>query len=889
MSSGWRERRVAEIREELEDHIRRRTESLVKQGWVEDAARAEAERRLGDAAGIEAACIEAAERRRLRRRIRGIVEGARRDVVHALRGYGRRPLFAGAAILTTALALGAATAVFGIVNGIVLKPLPYGSPERVYSLYNQWEGSPSAQISPAEYFDYLDGTESVLDGLGVFALGAVNVELESGAERVRTAGVSAGVWPAVGVEPVLGRLSTPEEEAAGAYVVVISNGYWQRRFGGQPDAIGQTLRLNGTDWQVIGVLPPGFRLPGEFQAGAAADLYTQMSFSRTSTVARGSHYLSGLARLAPGVTRTRAEEVLATVTASFVERFPDDYPRDMRFGSYLLPVTEDVVGAVRPVLRVLFGAVMLVLLIACANVAGLVLVRSVSRSHEFALRDALGAGSGALARQVLAENAVLALAGGVLGVGLATAALRGFVALDPPGLPRVESLAIDDTVLWFAFGLIALAAVLFSLAPLAVRRSGLAAVLRESGRSAGGSPRADRLRRFLVAGQLALALVLLAGAGLLGRSLVALLAVDPGYSTTNVITTRIGLPVAGYLDDSRSRDFFSGLIDRVRSSPGVQAVGAVTNLPLDSRLGDINIRIEGREVREGEVAPKLDWQVVTPGWFDAMGIRVLRGRGIETIDDERASGAVVLNESAVRLHFPDEDPLGRRFLLGGDAGPGWVTVVGIVNDVRQSALGEPPTPSMYLAHRQFTYWNGGRAVRGLTLVASVSGDPLALVPVIRREIADLDPTVAPGPFRTMEQVLSGSLTTPRFALAVVAVFALVALVLATVGIYGVVSWTAQQRTREVGIRMALGARRPAVLGLVLRQSVVPVGAGLGAGLVAALILPRALGSMLFGVTPTDPATLLAVSVGISAVALLASLLPARRATRVDPVTVLRSE
>jgi putative ABC transport system permease protein len=530
-----------------------------------------------------------------------------------------------------------------------------------------------------------------------------------------------------------------------------------------------------------------------------------------------------------------------------------------------------------------------VVLIACANVAGLVLVRSVSRRHEFALRSALGAGRGTLGRQVLAESAVLALAGGLLGVGLAVAALRGFVALDPPGLPRVDALRVDGTVLGFALGLTAVAAVLFSLAPLAVRRAAAAAALRESGRAVvGGS--ADRVRRLLVGGQLALALVLLAGAGLLGRSFGALLSVDPGYGTANLMTTRIGLPLAGYESDERARDFFALLADRVRARPGVLYAGAVTNLPLDATLGDINIRIEGRpEIPEGEVSPRLDWQAVTPGWFDAMGMRILRGRGIEETDDERAPGAVVLNESAVRLHFPDEEPLGQRFVLGGQAGPGMVTVVGVVNDVRQSALGEPPTPSMYLAHRQFTFWNNGRAARTLTLVARVSGDPLALVPIIRREIAAIDPAVPPGPFRTMDQIVSGSLTTPRFALALVGAFALLSLVLATVGIWGVVSYAAEQRTREVGIRMALGAQRTGVLGLLLRQAAWPVAGGLAAGLLGALVLPRALAPLLFGVEPTDPVTLVAVCLAMGTVALLATLLPARRATRVDPGSVLRSE
>jgi predicted permease len=885
---GWRLRRRSEIRAELEDHIRRRAASLAASGWPADAARAEAERRLGDAAVIESACLTAAERGRARRRLRRWVEEGWRDVAHGVRAYRRRPLFAAVAVVTTALAVGAGTAVFGVVDGVMLKPMPYPAAESVFRLYNEWDGSPDAAVSPAEYLDYLDGAAPVFSGLGVYAFGAENVVGTGSAERVRSVYASAGIWAATGVAAERGRLFTAAEESAGDAVVLLSHGYWQRRFGGSPDVVGGTLDVDGSVQVVAGVLPDGFRLPGEFRSGTEADLYLPLGLDRSEVSARGSHFLAALARLRPGVTEAQAEQVLARVATGFIERFPDDYPQDMRFGNHLVPVAEDVVGAVWPLLRILLGAVLLVVLIACANVTGLLLVRSIGRRQEFALRDALGAGRSALTRQLLAESAVLAGAGGLAGVAIAWALLRAFVLLDPPGLPRVADLRVDGAVLGIALALTVLSGLAFGLAPLMSIRRGPAHSLRASSRSITAGGHADRVRRVLVTGQLALALVLLAGAGLLARSFVALLLVDPGYETADRVITRINLP-AEYDTDASRRDYFARLMDGVRALPGVLAVGAVTNLPLDSRLGDLNIRIEGREVREGEVSPRLDWQVVTPGWFDAMGMRILRGRGISDADDERATGAVVLNEAAVRLHFPTEDPIGRRFRLGGNAGPGWVTVVGIVNDVRHGTLTEPPSPRMYLAHRQFTFWNGGSAVAAMTVVAKTEGDPLARVAPIRRVVEALDPNVPAASFRTMDQVVSASLNTSRFALLLVGAFAALALLLASVGIYGVASYAAEQRTREVGIRVALGARPIRVLNLVLRQAVGPIATGLVLGVVGARLLTRMLTPVLFGIEPTDATTLLVVATALAAIALTASWVPARRATRIEPAAVLRSD
>jgi putative ABC transport system permease protein len=486
---------------------------------------------------------------------------------------------------------------------------------------------------------------------------------------------------------------------------------------------------------------------------------------------------------------------------------------------------------------------------------------------------------------------VLAAAGGAIGVLLASWGAEGLIALRPRGIPRFDGVGVDLSVLGFAAAITLLTGVGFGLAPVLAWHHDSYSSLRETGRGMTAGIGRQRFRRGLIVSELALALVLLAGAGLLLRSFVGLLRVDPGFDTENILTVRLTLLGPEYSEDAQRRAFYASLVERISAAPGVTGAGAVTNLPLTGSLGDLNFHIEGRPEREGDVSPRLDWQAITPGYFEAIGMRMVRGRGITLQDDARAPGAVVINETGARTIFPGEDALGKRFRLGGDepAGPGTVTVVGIVRDIRHSALGEPPRGEMYIPHAQFTFWNGGPAAATMTLAVRASGDAARLAPMIRREIAALDSDLPPGAFRTMSEVAGDSISRQRFVMLLLGIFSAIALLLATIGIYGVIAYSVSQRTHELGIRMALGARRVQVLGLVLRQGLTMIGAGLAIGLVAALTLTRRLADFLYDVRPHDPLTLVGVAAALGAAALLACLGPARRATRVDPMVSLRSE
>ena len=878
-----------EIHAELEDHIERRTRALEEHGMSRREAHAEALRRFGDAQRIEEELMAMATRRSRRSAVRESVAGLGRDIVHAIRSLVRQPLYALVVIMTMALGAGAAMSVFGLVNAVLIRPLPYADPDRVVRIYNEWEGTPDGALSPAEYFDYMDGSAAVFQAFGAWVPGTVNVTERGDPERVVVSFVSPGALDATGVDPLFGRTFVASDDVAGSAVALVSYGFWQRRFAGSREVVGSTIAINGVTYTILGVMPAGFDMPDGFVPGATSEMYLPLGLTRTDVVARGSHYLNGLAHLGEGVTQEQAVSALRGIASRFVASYPDDYPRDMRFTVNLVDVTTDIVGDVQGVLLVLLGAVGFVMLIAAANVSGLLLTRAETRRRELAVRAALGAGRGRLLRMQVVESVLLALAGGCVGVIIAIAWTRVLVAVQPPGIPRLDSVPIDVVVLAFGLAISIAAGLLFGLAPaLAARGTFLA--LRESGRGGAGSRRSHRFRHSLIVAELALAMVLLMGAGLLARTMASLLSVNPGFDTAGVLTTRLSPPAAEYPGDVEKREFWDNVVDRVAAIPGVAAAGAVTNLPLASSLGDINFRVDGQEVREGEVSPRLDWQAITPSYFDAVGMRIVRGRGIEDRDDEQGHGVVVINQAAERQYFPNGTAIGTRFLLGGGAGPGWVTIVGIVNDIRHAALGESPRGEMYLAHRQFRFWNGGGSARTLTLVVKTErGEPEIMAGGVRAAVADVDPTLPLGAFETLEDVAADSVSRPRFALMLLGAFALLALVLAAVGTYGVIAYATSQRAREMSIRMALGARRAQVLRLVVGQGVGLAAIGIAVGSAGALALTRGLSNLLYEVSPGDPITLGAVSVLLFAVTMAACALPARQATRVDPGNALRGD
>jgi predicted permease len=810
------------------------------------------------------------------------------DLRFAVRALRRHPTFAAAAVLTIAIGIGANTAIFSVVNAALLRPLPYADQDRVLDISNTWEGSPRARLSPAEYFDYRATVGDAFSALGVFSMGTASL-VGSGEPVVLRAGfVSADVLPALGVMPLVGRPFTADEERAGANVALISHGLWSRQFGADPAIVGRQVTLSGTATEVIGVLPPDFRLPDDYAAGAATDLVVPLGLDPATTTARGSHFLRGVARLAPRASPEHAQGALDAIARRFVADFADDYPRDMRFGVTVTPIAERVVGDARRPLLLLLGAAGFVLLVACANVANLMLVRLDARQGELAVRTAVGAGRGRMVRQLLAESMAIGMLGGAAGVVLAWWCTRLLLALRPPNLPRFGEVVLDYRVLAFAAAIAIGTGLLFGLVP-ALRFSGvrMAGALHAGGRGAAGG--GNRFRRALVVGQVALALTLLAGAGLLGRSLAALRAVDPGFRPDHVLTGRVTLPSADYAEEHQVIETFEAIRTRVAAAPGVRAAGGVTSLPLLSGLGDLNIQIEGRTVAEGEVSPRADWQAVTPGYCDAMGLVVLRGRAIDERDRTGAPGVVVINETMAERYWPGEDALGARFVLGGGAGPGLVTVVGIVGDVRHGSLADPRISQMYLAHAQFRFWNGGSVARALTLVVRSAGEPQALSTAVRGAVQAVDPRLPIANVQAMEDVVTASLGRERFLFALAGAFAVVALVLGVLGVYGVLAYGVARRTREIGLRLALGASGREVARLVALEGGRLVLGGTVVGLAGAILLGRLLRGLLFGVAPLDPVTLIAAPLALAGAALVATWLPAHRAAHLDPMEALRND
>jgi putative ABC transport system permease protein len=814
-----------------------------------------------------------------------------REVRFALRMLRKSPGFTAVALVTLALGTGANTAIFSVVNGIVLQPLDYPQPERVVRLQTSWEGEPDAGISPAEYFDYRDELRDELDvfsAVGVYAYRSRAITEDDRPERLRSALVSADVLPALGARPALGRVFTAEEELPGNDAAILSHELWQRRFGAAGDVIGRSVVIDGTARTVVGVLTENFRMPEDYTTGTKTEIYLPLGIDRTTVPNRGSHFLNGVARLAPDVTLQRAAAATEALANRMDERFPEEYETDMHFDATALPLSDDIIGPVRPAMFVLLSAVGLLLLIACANVANLLLARSDARQGEFALRTALGAGRGRVIRQVTVESVVLATLGGALGVLLAVVGTKFLVALQPPDLPRIESVSVDLRVLVVSAAAIVLTGILLGLVPaLQVSAARPVEALHEGSSRSTGSR--HKVKAGLVVGEIAVALVLLVAAALLTRSYVELRSVDPGYRVDRVLTTDITLPPVSYPDSPEVTGFFRNLLDRVSQLPGVAAAGAVSNLPLATSLGDLNFDIEGRETAPGEISAAADWQTITPGYFSAMEISMLRGRGIEYTDTATAPGVVVISETAANRYWRGEDPVGSRILLGGGAGPGWVTVVGIVRDVRHEAFDAPLRTQMYLSHEQFRFWDSGGAVRGLTLAVRTDGEAGAVAQSVRREVAALDPSLPISDFLTMEQVVSASVARPRLMMLLLATFAVVALVLGAVGVYGVMSSLVARRTREMGIRLALGARPRQVAGVILKNTLTLTALGVGIGLILALALSRALSGMLYGVAPTDAATFVGVPLVLATVALFAALVPIRRAIRVDANSVLRHE
>jgi predicted permease len=814
-----------------------------------------------------------------------LVDGLKTDLVHAVRAFGRTPGFTAAAVGTLALGIGANAAMFSVVSAVLLAPLPYHEPERRVMIWSRWSGFDKTWVSEAEVADYRRFCPS-LEEVAAWSGGQANLIGDGEPVRVGQAAVTANTFRALGAAPRLGRTFTDEEDHAGGEpVVVISHGLWQRHYGEDPEILGKKILADGTSRRIVGVMPSGFRLPTDFGEDAAEPTELWIPLAMTGAE-RGNHGLYAAATLRPGATSASATAELRSLTTRLTAE--GQYSEAMHFTAFAIPVADEILGTVRPALRLLQGAVVFLLLIACANVANLLLVRAETRQREIALRAALGAGRGPLVLQMLAEVLVLALPGALLGLFLAHAGLRIFAVTAAGSIPRVESVGLDGRVLLFTGAIALAAALLFGLAPiLRGLRVSLSDALREAGPSATVSGRRQSLRSLLVVAETALCVVLLLGAGLMLRSLWVLQRVDLGFVPEGVLTARLSLSPDGEPQPERIAAFYRQLLERVRALPGVEHAGLVRSLPLGAQIGDWGLDVDGFVESPGRHA-KGDWQVVSDGATSALGERMVRGRSFDARDVGDTEQVGLVNETMARTYWEGRDPIGGRFRMGSrDTGP-WVTVVGVVADERHNGVTAPIKEKFYRPHAQF-YRSTGFTPSSMSLVVKATGDPMRLVGPLRTAVRELDPNVPVSSVRLMTEIVAGSMATPRLASGLLGLFAAVALVLSAVGIYGVLAYVVGQRTQEIGIRMAIGAAPAAVRRLVLGQGLRMSLAGVGLGTVVAFGLARLLGGLLHDVRPHDPVTFALVPLLLLAIALLASYLPARRATRIDPIAALRSE
>ncbi|MFL5578190.1 MAG: ABC transporter permease [Gemmatimonadaceae bacterium] len=801
------------------------------------------------------------------------------DLRFAARGLLRRPGFTAAVVATLALGIGANAAIFSVVNAVLLRPLPYGDPDRLVMVWGRYPDFGRTGTSLPDFTDWRAGTTGSFAEMAAWHGTLFNLTGQGEPEQLRADRVSANFFPALGVRPALGRGFLPEEEKVGGDddVVVLSHALWQRRFAGDPRVVGQSIDLSGRKYTVVGVAPRGFRF---FQD---VDLWAPLRADTATMMAqRRSEYMNVFGRLRPGVSVERARADLAAVE----KRLAAEYPQtNAALQTEVLSMKEDLVQAVRPALLVFSAAVGLVLLIACANVANLLLARAAAREREVAVRVALGAGRGRLVRQLLTESVLTALLGGAVGLLLAVWGVSALRAASPAGLlPRLGEVRIDPSVIAFALVLAVATGFLFGLAP-ALRLAGgaLHDALKEGSRGASGGA-VTRFRNALVLGEVAVAVVLLVGAGLLIRSFERLNRVDPGFQPANVLSYGVVLPRAKYGEIDEVPAVYARLLERTRGIPGVRAAAASGNLPMQGS-GYVTFAIEGGPERtQGQQTEDLQPFVVTPDYFRVLGIPLRRGRLIEARDVAGAPRVAVINEEMARRYFAGRDPLGLRVTFGdpADTAAAWYTVVGVVGDVAQEGLTARPYAQLYRALDQVPQ-------RSVWISMRTAGDPMAVAGAARAALGAVDPQLPLNDLRTMEDRIAQDIARPRVSVALLACFSAVALVLAAIGIYGVVAYTVAQRTREIGIRMALGARPDGVLRLVLRQGLAPVAAGVGVGLAASLAATRVMHSLLYGVSATDPLTFVAVALFLGAVALAATWLPARRATRVDPLAALRYE
>ena len=795
------------------------------------------------------------------------------DLRFAIRTFLKSPGFTSVAVLALALGIGANAALFTVINAVLLKPLPYRDAGRLIRVFETFPPGGYGSVSAPNFLDWRQQNHS-FNRLEAYSAGSLNLQSNGEPERIPSVVATAGLFDMLGARPILGRTFLSDEDQPGkSNVVVISERLWRRRFAADPNLLGSHITLDGQPTTVIGIMPAGFEFP---PGSLTRSLWMPLEFTPGQLTSRGSHWMAVVGKLKPGVSIDAARADMTQIAA----RIAEQYPGPQKGRSVQLDVLQDVVvGNLRPVLLVLMGSVGFVLLIACANVANLLLARAASRTREVAVRAALGASRARLIRQFLTESILLALAGGAFGAFLGDQGVTALVALASNQIPLASDIHLDGTVFLFLLAVCLAAGVIFGLAP-AFQSSArdVQAGLREGGRSGGAGVRGAGLRNALVVSEFALALVLLIGAGLLMRTFFALNATDPGLVTSGVLTMSVSVPEDKYPKDAMWRRFYEPALERIQALPGVRAAGIISLLPLADWGWNGEFHVEGRPPDEPGHRPFAEFREISPGYFRAMGIRILKGRDFGRQDSATAPPVVLINDALAKRYFAGQDPVGRRIEWDG-----WRTIVGVAASTRQAGLNRDPFPELYLAAAQSGF------ISGMTFVTSAGVDPGSLTRAVTSAIQSVDPAQPVFGVRTMREVVSESLSNQRLYAWLLGVFAALALTLASAGIYGVMSYLVNQRTQEFGVRMALGASASDVLRMVLHQAILLIGAGVAIGLAGAFAVTRVLSDFLFGVKPTDPATFVAVSAVLTLVALLATYLPARRATRVDPMVALRYE
>jgi putative ABC transport system permease protein len=805
------------------------------------------------------------------------------DVRYAVRMLLKNPGFTLVAALALALGIGANTAIFSVVNAVMIRPLPYRDASRLVMVWedNYNRGKHQNVISPANFLDWKEQSDVFED---MAALYDTHVNLTDVADPEELAGqrVTLNMFDLLGAQPMLGRTFEPDDAQPGRQdSVILSYGLWQRRFGGDKEIVGKTIKLNTRTFTIIGVMPPDYQLfvkQGSI-TGDRAEIWMPILFDNDARVRRG-RFATAVARLKDGVTLQQAQSQMTSLAASLEKQYPEF---NTAWGVNLVPFREQFTGEIRPALLVLLGAVAFVLLIACANVANLLLARAASRQKEMAIRLAIGASRARIIRQLLIESTALAFLGGAAGLLLAMWGVDALFALGPKELLPTGGARLNLIVLGFTMLVSLLTGLIFGLAPaMEASRPNLNEALKEGGKAAVSGGRSHRLRNLFVIAEVAMALVLLVGSGLLIKSFARLQSVNPGFNPKNMLTVRVSLPFAKYRGEGKSEQFFRDALARVRQIPGVHSASAVNFLPFAGSGAATRFNVVGRPAPPPGEEPIVDSRVCDADYFQTMGIPLIKGRTFNEREQTVTSHVVIINETMAREMFPDQDPLGQRLVIEMMDNPPPCEIIGVVGDVKHTGLDGEVRAMSYWPHVELAY-------PFMTLVARTDGDPLNYVAAVRREVQALDNDQPIASVYTMEQLMSESVARARFSTTLLAIFAGVALILAAVGIYGVMSYAVTQRTHEIGIRMALGADNRAVMRMVIRQGMTLAVIGVATGLAASFALTRLMATLLFGVSATDPTTFIAIALVLTAVALGACFVPARRATRVDPMVALRYE